>query len=450
MLVLSPLVAAVLCSTPAAAGDLPVRSERIVSGLSSPVLVLAPASENAGRLFIIEQFGRVRVMRDGNVLPTPYLDLTGQLAPGGERGLLGMAFHPDFDNNGLVYVNYTNLDGDTVIDRYTVSAEDPDRVDPLSVVTMLGPVTQPQPTHNGGCMAFGHDGKLYIGIGDGGLANDTGRGHVDGGNAQWPRTLLGKMLRMDVDIPYPHVPLDNPHQGDISTLPLIWGHGLREPWRFSFDRDTGDLYIGDVGQAQREEINFVPASFVPTNEEPLNFGWRCREGTLCTGLSGCSCGDLDLTEPIEEFDHTVGNAMIGGHVYRGCAIPSLRGYYIYSAFCYTAPSRIFAFSVDGPERGPTIELTSALAPPAPLSIINMTSFGEDALGELYMCDRDGEIYKILPADPMTDCNGNLIPDSCEIANGTVPDSNDNGVPDTCEGVYQQMSRSNAIQNFPPR
>jgi hypothetical protein len=413
-----------------------VRVERIASGLTSPMLVLSPAGDHE-RLFVVEQYGPVKILEDGAVLPTPFLDLTGKVAGGGEQGLLGMAFHPDFAVNGFFYVCYTRTDGSSVLERYTVSATDPDVADVASAVTLLGPVAQPGPWHNGGCLQFGFDGKLYVAMGDGGGANDSGPGHLPGGNAQSTATLLGKLLRLDVDLPFPHVPPDNPYAGQIGPLGPIWASGLREPWRFSFDRATGDLYLGDVGQASREEIDFVPAAAMPTSDAPLNFGWRCREGTLCTGLSGCPCDDRSLVEPIEEFDHSVGCAVIGGHVYRGCAIPELRGHYVYSSFCYASPSRIFAFDASGlatgSPRGPTIELTAALAPDAPLSITALTSFGEDAAGELYLCDRDGEVYKLVPED-LADCNGNGVPDACEIGNGTVHDTNHNGVPDGCEGL----------------
>jgi hypothetical protein len=428
---LSPLTLALLTlAAPTAQAQLPIRTEIVASGFSSPILVLTPPGDP--RLFVVEQTGKVKVIRDGVVLETPYIDVSEKLAPGGERGLLGMAFHPNYASNGHAYINYTEPTGHTVVERYDVSG-DPD-VALETPTPVLGPIEQPHQFHNGGCMAFGPDGMLFIGMGDGGHSNDMGAGHAPGGNAQSPLTLHGKLLRLDVDRPFPHVPLDNPYVNELGILNHIFAFGLREPWRFSFDRLTGDLYLGDVGQATREEVNYLAFEvYSDPNARDLNFGWRCLEGTQCTGLSGCTCASPELAAPLEEFDHTISCAVIGGYIYRGCAIPSLRGTYFYAGFCYGAPSRLFAFRHEDGIKGPTIELTTLLQPDGPQSISQVTSFGEDANGEIYICDRDGEIHKIVPKS-ITDCNENGIPDGCDITSGTSADLNNDGIPDECAGL----------------
>ena len=413
--------------------QLPVTAERVASGFSRPVLVTSPPNDE--RLFVLEQFGRVEIIKDGEVLPIPFIDMTSKLSIGGERGLMGMAFHPNHAENGYVYFCYTNVDGNTVVERYSLWPFNDDILDVTTATTVIGPIVQPGPVHNGGSIAFGPEGMLYVGVGDGGGGpGDTGPGHAPQGNGQSPLTLLAKILRLNVDAPFPHIPIDNPYVGDASTLDPIWALGVREPWRFTFDRLTGDFYLGDVGGGQREEVDYVAYSTFSAPEPPvLNFGWRCQEGTLCTGLSGCTCGAPELTPPLEEFDHSVGCAMIGGYIYRGCAIPQMRGVYLYAAFCYTAPSRIFGFRHENGVKGPTFELTAKLEPEGTPSIGLVTSFGEDANGELYICDLDGEIYRIVP-ETLVDCNNNGLPDSCDLAEGRSLDLNFNRVPDECEGL----------------
>lgn len=411
-----------------------IRSEMVASGFFRPIAVMTPP-EDASRLFVAENFGTISIVVDGTTLPTPFLDLTTTVTQGGERGLLGMVFHPEFATNGYVYVNYIDLDGDTNIDRYTVSATDPNVADVTTRTTILGPVKQPDPFHNGGAMVFGPDGMMYVGTGDGGGSGPSG----PGANGQAP-VVHGKILRMDVDAPFPHVPVDNPYRGTVNDTALIWAWGLREPWRFSFDRLTGDMYIGDVGEGTNEEVNFLAyADYSAPDAPERNFGWRCQEGTWCTGLSGCTCDDSALTDPILEFDHSLGCAVIGGYVYRGCAIPELQGMYLYAGFCYTAPAPVYGFRVqhnpilDTYTTTDEVELTTVLEPNGPGSLGRITTFGEDANGELYFCNLiRGEVFKIVPA-VLQDCDGNGVADSCDIESGKALDLNRNGVIDSCEG-----------------
>ena len=274
-----------------------IRATLIASGLDAPVALTAPPGDTS-RLFVCEQnTGRVRIIKDGSLLATPFLDVGSIASSGGERGLLSLAFHPDYNTNGYFYINYTDNSGDTAIARYSVSASDPDVADAGSAL-ILKTIGQDFGNHNGGQLQFGPDGYLYVGMGDGGSGDDPYN------RSQDPQTLLGKILRLDVDGGVPYVPASNPFVGDISTLDEIWALGVRNPWRFSFDRLTGDLYIGDVGQNNREEIDFQPASS-PGGE---NYGWDCREGFICTPTSsggyGCDCSDPDLIDPILDVAHS--------------------------------------------------------------------------------------------------------------------------------------------------
>ena len=402
---------------------------RVASGFSGAIYMTQPRGDFE-RHFVVEQSGRIRVVRDGAILPTPFLNLgtTGlnKITAGGERGLLGLAFHPDYADNGHFYVDYTNLQGNTVVERYTVSAN-PDVADPGSGAIVIGPISQPQANHNGGCLQFGPDGMLYIAMGDGGGANDSGTGHVAGGNAQSGANLLGKILRLDVDLPFPHIPPDNPFVGTPSFQDEIWHYGVRNPWRFSFDSATGDMYIGDVGQDSREEISFAPAG-----ASALNFGWRCMEGFNCTGLSGCTCNGPTLTLPIHDYPHSPGCVSVtGGYMYRGCAIPGLTNTYYFADYC---KRNIWSFEFDGTTKTNFVDRTAELTPNVG-TIGAIPSFGLDQLGEIYVVDSD-ELFKIVP-DGLVDCNGNFTADGCEIALGLSPDINGNGVPDECECLAAQ-------------
>jgi glucose/arabinose dehydrogenase len=417
--------ATLLCGVVAAQN---MKAVRVGVGVASPTYVCSPPGDTH-RLFVCEQFtAKVRIIKDGVLLPTAFLDIAGNTT-GSEQGLLGLAFHPNYAINGFFYVNYTNGSGQPLIVRYHCPSGSPDVADPGSATTIYGPITHPQSNHNGGCLQFGPDGMLYLGMGDGGNFNDQGTGHAAGGNAQSPSTPLGKMLRFDVDIPAPYIPSSNPYFGAGDPLDEIWDFGMRNPFRFSFDRSLGDMYIGDVGQDTREEIDFEKAP----SSGAFNYGWRCMEGFGCTGLTGCTCNAPSLTLPIEDYANAGSQcAVIGGYIYRGCAIPLLTGTYFYADYC---AARIWSFTYDSVTntKGPTIERTSQLAPGGGLSIGSISSFGEDAMGEILICDYSGgEIFKIINLDPFTDCNTNQIPDNCDIAFGNSPDNNANGIPDECE------------------
>lgn len=350
----------------------------IASGLRKPV-TLTHAGDD--RLFVAEQDGRVRIIQNSELLPDPFLDVSEILATdGSERGLLGLAFHPDYAQNGYFYIVYTNKDGDTEISRYTVSAADPNRADPDSAMLILF-VEQPYGNHNGGQLAFGPDGYFYIALGDGGAVGDP----YD--NAQDPGTLLGDILRLDVDAqsepgsakPYA-IPPDNPFVGQRDALGEVWLMGLRNPWAFTFDRETGDLYISDVAQDGLEEVNFHPAG----SPAGVNFGWPYREGSVCYEAE--TCRSSGLRPPIFEYPHGVdGCAVIGGAVYRGQQFPELAGNYFFSDFC---SGKIWTLRYES-ELGEWVR--TAVAETG----TQVSSISEDVNGELYILDyRNGEVSQI--------------------------------------------------------
>ena len=297
-------------------GAVAIKAEPVITGLSSPVGI-THAGDGSGRLFIVLQGGRIVIFDGVKILSSPFLDITSVVSSGGERGLLGLAFHPNYVGNGSFYVNYTNTAGDTVIARYSVSAN-PNQADPTSADILLT-IPQPFSNHNGGQLHFGPDGYLYIGIGDGGSGGDPQNNGQDLG------TLLGKILRIDVDKGPPYaIPPDNPFFGPgDGALDEIWAWGLRNPWRFSFDRLTGDMFIGDVGQNSWEEVDFQPASSAGGE----NYGWRLMEGNSCYNPA-TNCNDSTLTLPILVYDHTVGCSVTGGYRYRGSKNPALDGFYL--------------------------------------------------------------------------------------------------------------------------
>ncbi len=346
--------------------------EVVAEGLRSPVYVTAPSDDP--RLFIVEQPGRVRVLDGGVLRSEPFLDITDRVRDGGERGLLGLAFHPVYAANGHFYVNYTALDGSTRIERYQVSA-DPNVADPASN-TLIIEIEQPYGNHNGGMVAFGPDGMLYLGMGDGGSANDPQ------GNGQDAGTLLGSLLRVDVDGDDPYeIPLGNPFAGVSGARDEAWAIGLRNPWRFSFDAEDGLLYIGDVGQNAWEEINVAPASAAG-----LNYGWNEMEGLHCFGFG--SCDQSDLTLPAVEYGHDNGCSVIGGVVYRGTELPDLVGHYLYSDWC-DGWLRSFRYA-DGTVSAHTEWAVGDLG--------NVLSFGEDAARNVYITSQSGRVYRITPRD----------------------------------------------------
>ncbi|HEU0053865.1 MAG TPA: PQQ-dependent sugar dehydrogenase [Longimicrobium sp.] len=349
-----------------------VRLVEVASGLQSPVYLAAPSGD--GRLFIVEQPGRIRVVENGSLLSTPFLDITSKVGCCGERGLLSVAFHPQYATNGFFFVNYTDTGGDTRVERYRVSA-DRNRADPASGELVIG-IAQPFSNHNGGLVMFGPDGKLYIGMGDGGSGGDP-LGH--GQNAA---TLLGDILRLDVDGGHPYaIPADNPFVGQTGKRPEIWATGVRNPWRFAFDREAGLLYVADVGQSQWEEVNVVPA-----NQGGLNYGWNLMEGTHCYSPSS-GCNQTGLTLPVLEYGHAQGCSITGGFVYRGNALPGLRGHYFYSDYCQ-GWIRSFRYANGQATDQRTWEVGS---------IGNVLSFGEDGARELYVLSANGKVYRFAPA-----------------------------------------------------
>ncbi|MBW6504580.1 PQQ-dependent sugar dehydrogenase [bacterium] len=351
----------------------------VAGGFTQPVHV-THAGDGSGRIFIVEQAGRIRILDNAAVLPASFLDLASfnppRLVSGGERGLLSVAFPPGFAAKGYFYVNYTRApDGATVVARYRVSAADANLADPASEEVILT-IAQPFANHNGGQLAFGPDGFLYIGMGDGGSGGDPLN------NGQSPGTLLGKLLRIDVEsgtAPYA-VPPDNPFVGVAGVRPEIWALGVRNPWRFSFDRGTGDLYIGDVGQGTFEEIDFQPAG----DPGGRNYGWNVMEGDRCypPGTAGCDRSGLAL--PVFVYDHSLGCSVTGGNVYRGSAFPSLQGVYLFGDYC---SGRIWGIRKNG------AAWDNALLADTTLSI---STFGEDESGNVYLVNHTGgDLLKIL-------------------------------------------------------
>ena len=415
------LAVASIAPAPAAAQTL---TKTLVSGAIPDVLYVTSPPGDTSRLFAVRKSGRIRVIKNGVVLATSFLNIGvggGSLvSTGSEQGLLGLAFHPNYAQNGWFYVSYTDAQGDSVVARYSVSS-DPDVADPSSAVFVLGPLPQPESRHNGGCIQFGPDGKLYVGLGDGGTGTS---GATPWENAQSPQSPLGKLLRLDVDLPFPHVPVDNPFVADPNTLDAIWHLGLRNPWRFSFDRATGELYIGDVGEAEREEVDVQPAGVAG-----LNFGWVCKEGTLPTTFGGPACATASLSDPVHEYLHAPGsNAVVGGYVYRGCAVPALQGRYVFGDL---VGGRVWSFRWANGAVSDFVDHTAELALGGALQSI--ASFGEDAAGELYLCDWvAGAVYRLGSTDPLVDCNANGLSDACDLAQGTSADVDGNGVPDECE------------------
>jgi glucose/arabinose dehydrogenase len=351
------------------------------SGLSQPVFVTS-AHDGTGRIFIVEQTGRIRILKNGRVLSTPFLNLASKVSGGSEQGLLGLAFHPSFRTNRKLYVNYTNLAGDTVIREYRASSTNPNVVNTATGRTLLT-IDQPYANHNGGMLAFGPDGYLYIGMGDGGGAGDPGD------RAQNTGSLLGKMLRIGVNttspgLPY-HIPATNPFVG-VAGRDEIWQLGLRNPWRWSFDRATGALWIGDVGQDSWEEIDRAFRTSSGAGRR-ANWGWNILEGTHCYPPSVSSCDTSGKAGPLLEYDHGNGRcAVTGGYVYRGSAIPALVGGYVFGDYC-SGEIWVVAANAAAPATK-TLLLDTSLA---------ISSFGENASGELFVTDLGGRLYRVDPA-----------------------------------------------------
>jgi glucose/arabinose dehydrogenase len=359
-------------ATTAGAASKPPRLElRRVAPLAAATAMATRAGDPA--LYVTTQDGKVVALR-GKSAPVTVLDVTSRVRSGGEQGLLGLAFAPD---GTKLYVHYSGAAaGETVLDEYAVVDGRPDPSTRRLVLT----VPQPQVNHNGGQLAFGPDGYLYMGLGDGGAAGDRGSGHAPGGNGQSLNTLLGKILRID---PRPSggdtytVPADNPFVGTPQARPEIYVYGVRNPWRFSFDRETGDLWVGDVGQNQYEEVTRLPAGSIAGS----NLGWNLFEGTH-TYREG---PDTEVVMPIVELNHDDGNCSVtGGYVYRGKKIPGLRGWYLYTDYCNGA-LRAVKVDADGQVQQQDLGITAS----------NVSSFGQDNAGELYVLSQSAGVFRVV-------------------------------------------------------
>jgi glucose/arabinose dehydrogenase len=351
-------------------GAITLGVEEVARGLDAPVYLTSPAGD--ARSFVVEQPGRIRIIENGALLAKPFLDITSKVGYGGERGLLSVAFSPQYRSNGFLFVNYTDKNGDTKIERYKASA-DRNVADPASAKLILA-IDQPYANHNGGLNLFGPDGMLYIGMGDGGSQGDP---H---GNGQNPNALLGKLLRINVDRAEPYVVPDGNPYAKGGGRGEVWALGLRNPWRFSFDRVSGRLYIADVGQDKYEEINIVPET-----SGGVNYGWNVMEGPSCNRRPLCSKTGLQL--PAFSYTHDGGTcSIIGGYVYRGRKIPEIVGQYFYSDYC-TSWVRSLTYKPDGTIGESHQWIDRGLG--------NIVSFGEDAQGELYICSSNGRVYRIV-------------------------------------------------------
>jgi len=343
----------------------------VASGFAKP-LYLTHAHDQ--RLFVVQQAGQIMIIEGGVTRPTPFLDIKTRVGSNGnEQGLLSVAFHPNYQKNGLFYVNYTNLEGSTTIARYHVSA-DPNVADEISEQILLT-IPQPYSNHNGGHILFGPDGYLYIGMGDGGAANDPHN------NGQSLNTLLGKILRLDVDTGSPYgVPQDNPFITTAAARPEIWSYGWRNPWRMAFDAATGDLYVADVGQNQYEEVDVELAG----SGGGQNYGWRLMEASHCFNPTSCDPATLKVVMPIAEYPHSQGCSVTGGYVYHGTQFPQLNGVYIYGDYC-TGTLWGLRHEADGSWSQAELLASGKI----------ISSFGLDAAGELYLIDhRNGEVWQV--------------------------------------------------------
>jgi glucose/arabinose dehydrogenase len=355
-------------------GPEPVALAQVVSGLGLPLYLTTPPGDP--RLFIVEKGGAIRIVQDGALLPTPFLDLSGQVSTGDEQGLLGLAFDPQYSTSGRFVVHYTDLAGDTRVAAFRVS-NDPNLADPATGVTILA-VDQPFGNHNGGQVLFGPDGLLYVMLGDGGAGGDPG------GRGQSLGDLLGSILRIDpVDGGGYAVPADNPFVGSPGARPEVWSYGLRNPWRVDFDPATGDLYVADVGQQRWEEVSVSTA--LEGAGRGVNFGWRIMEGPECFGAESCDQSGLEL--PIVSYGRDDGCSITGGLVYRGSAIPALQGHYFYGDYCR---GWVRSFRLENGAAVDQFEWPD-LAPGG-----SVLSFGRDAAGELYVLSAAGGVYRIVP------------------------------------------------------
>jgi glucose/arabinose dehydrogenase len=348
-------------------------AQQIVAALGRPVYLTAPPGD--ARLFVVLQSGRIRIIENDQLSPDVFLDISGQVSSGNEQGLLSMAFHPNYATNGHFYINYTDQGGDTRVVRYTVSGGNANQADAGSAVPIIT-VSQDFGNHNGGHLMFGEDGMLYMPLGDGGGAGDPN------GRGQDPSTLLGSLLRIDVDGGSPYsIPPDNPFASGQGGAPEVWAYGLRNPWRIAFDPVDDILYIADVGQNSREEVNAVSAS-----SSPVNYGWSTMEASACYNPSS-GCDQTGLTLPVVEYDHGQGCSITGGFPYRGAAIPALAGHYFYSDFC---SGFLRSFRLNGSVATEQQEWNVG-------DIGMVYSFGQDSAGELYILSTNagGTVYRLV-------------------------------------------------------
>ncbi len=420
------LLALTLATSASLSAQTPIIADQIISGLTRPVFMTSPPGD-FDRLFIVEQRGsagtstradiRIMDLKTHVMRPKPFHTIS-PVNTSSEEGLLGLAFHPNYANNGYFFTYHTNSSGNNVVTRWQVSGTNPDSANPLSATTLFTINHPIESNHNGGWIGFGPDGYLYIAVGDGGGGGDTNN------NGQNLNTMLGKMLRIDVDSGSPYaIPPSNPFFGGPQEQRIFYW-GLRNPWRNSFDRLTGSFFIGDVGQNLWEEIDWRPAA----DSGNINFGWRLREGLHCFNPSS-NCDPLGITtDPIHEYSHSAGCSITGGYSYSGCAIPDLQGTYFFGDYC---EGTVWSFRYNGITKSDFQDRTAELDL---LSTTSLVSFGEDNYGEIYLIYQSGSIYKIVPDQAITDCNANGLADSCEIFYGTAPDTNSNGVPDACDPV----------------
>lgn len=357
-------------AAPAAAQPVELTMQVITENLDLPLFAVAPDGDP--RLFILEQSGAIRIVADGNVLEAPFLDLSGSVSTGNEQGLLGLAFHPDYASNGRFFINYTDTAGDTQIVSYSVSS-DPNVADAGSAQTLLS-VDQPYSNHNGGWLGFGPDGYLYIGMGDGGSSGDPED------RAQNPNELLGKILRLDVNGAAPYaIPPENPFATG-GGAPEVFVLGARNPWRISFDGN--DIYVADVGQNAWEEINVIT-----TSDAGANLGWNIVEGPECYRAD--TCDEASFVAPVHSYSHaeTGGCSVTGGYVYRGAAIPEIDGHYFFADYCN---SRIQSFAYADGAAGEITDWTEQIG-----QLGNITSFGRDSAGELYITTGEGGLFRLM-------------------------------------------------------
>lgn len=355
-------------------GELKVGLKKVAENFSLPTDI-TNAGDGSGRIFVVEKPGAIRILKDGKVNAKPFLDITPLVrSQETERGLLGLAFHPKYKDNGLFYVYYTNQAGDIIIARYKVSS-DPDVADPNSAKILLTVQHRAYPNHNGGELVFGPDGFLYAGLGDGGSGGDPNR------NGQNKGVLLAKILRLDVDNGDPYgIPSDNPFATNKQGRPEVWAYGLRNPWRFSFDRATGDLYIADVGQNAYEEIDVQRTGTAGGQ----NYGWNIMEGLHCYPSEN-NCNQQGLVMPVIEYGHDQGCSVTGGFVYRGKAFPRFVGTYFFSDYC---SGRLWAAQPSSQENWEKAEVL--------VTGFSVSTFGEDEAGEVYLTDYGtGTIYQII-------------------------------------------------------